>query len=412
MSRKNLERALFIMIGVELLAAVSLVVWAVFIRSDKPTITNTQPTTTVATHTPVVEPVLYAQGLTRPTSIASLPGSTDKRLFVTEAAGQVRAITPDAQLAGTALLDIRSRVLDNGQEMGLLGLAFHPKFTSNGYMYVNYVSKAQETIVARYTVDQKTFTADPASEKVLLKIKQPYVNHKGGALAFGPDGFLYIGMGDGGSAGDPQNRAQNRQELLGKILRLDVDHSSNGNAYSIPSGNPFAEGKGGKAEIWALGLRNPWRISFDSQTGDLYIADVGQDKYEEMDFEKRGTAGGQNYGWRCKEGLHDYNTANCAADTILTDPIFEYSHDENRCSITGGYVYRGSKYPSLTGKYLYGDYCGGQLYYAEQTGGQWKQTQAATTAFGISTFGQGSDGEIYLADIKTGSLYHLTDSKQ
>lgn len=410
MSRKHLERVLIIVIGVELLAALSLVVWAVFIRSDKPTITNTQPkTVTVATHTPKVEPVLYAQGLTRPTSIVSLSDSTDKRLFVTEAAGQIRAITPDAQLASAPILDIRSRVLDNGQEMGLLGLAFHPKFTSNGYIYVDYVDKAQETIIARYTVDQKTFSADPASEKVLLRIKQPYVNHKGGALAFGPNGYLYIGMGDGGSAGDPENRAQNRQELLGKILRIDVDH---GDPYSIPKDNPFAEGKGGKPEIWALGLRNPWRITFDSQTGDMYIADVGQDKYEEMDFEQIGTAGGQNYGWRCKEGLHDYNPGSCTASTILTEPAFEYTHDENRCSITGGYVYRGREYPSLGGKYIYGDYCSGQLYYAEQVGGKWRQTLAASTQYGISTFGQGSDGELYLADIKTGNLYHVTDSKQ
>jgi len=410
MNRKQLERVLIIVIGVELLAALGIIVWAVFIRNDKPTITNTQPVTpAVVTHVPKVQPLLYAQGLTRPTAIASLPSTTDKRLFVTEAAGQVRVITPDAQLANAPLLDIRSRVLDNGQEMGLLGLAFHPKFASNSYMYVDYVNKSQETIIARYTVDQKTFSADPATEKILLKIKQPYVNHNGGALVFGPNGYLYIGMGDGGSAGDPENRAQNRQEFLGKILRIDVDH---GDPYSIPKDNPFAEGKGGKPEIWALGLRNPWRISFDSKTGDMYIADVGQDKYEEVDFEKTGTAGGQNYGWRCKEGLHDFNTSSCTASAILTDPAFEYTHDENRCSITGGYVYRGSKYPSLAGKYFYADYCSGQLYYAEQVGGKWQQTLAASTQFGVSTFGQAADGELYLADIKTGSLYHLTDSKQ
>ncbi|HSX34267.1 MAG TPA: PQQ-dependent sugar dehydrogenase [Candidatus Saccharimonadales bacterium] len=411
MSKKQLERILLIVIGIEVLAAACVLAWVVFLRNE-PAAINNQPrtATTAPTHTPVVEPVLYTQGLSRPTSIASLPDAADKRLFATEAAGKVRAITPDATLASAPLLDITGKVLDNGQEMGLLGLAFDPKFADNGYFYVNYVNKSQETVIARYTVNKQTFSADPASEKVLLKIKQPYANHNGGALAFGPDGYLYIGMGDGGGSGDPENRAQNRQELLGKILRIDVDK---GSPYSIPSSNPFAEGKGGRPEIWAMGLRNAWRLSFDSKTGDLYIADVGQDKYEEIDFQKAGAAGGVNYGWRCQEAMHDFNTtANCPGTTVFTPPIFEYTHDENRCSVTGGYVYRGAKYPSLAGKYLYGDYCSGQLYYAQQTNGKWQQTLAASTQFSISTFGQASNGELYLADIKTVSLYHITDTKQ
>ncbi|MBC7868672.1 PQQ-dependent sugar dehydrogenase [Candidatus Saccharibacteria bacterium] len=348
----------------------------------------------------------YVAGLTSPTSIAAPKDQADKRLFVLEQAGLIRIINKDSQLETQPFLDITQKILNNG-EMGLLGLVFHPNYASNAYFYVNYINKAQETIIARYKVSSEANKADPSSEKILLKTEQPYPNHKGGDLKFGPDGFLYIALGDGGSAGDPENRAQDKNSLLGKILRIDVDK---GDPYAIPPTNPFVNQAGVQPEIWAYGLRNPWRISFDKTIGDLYVADVGQGDIEEVNVQKASSKGGTNYGWRCYEGNKVFNNQGCLELAKYEAPAFEYTHEENRCSITGGYVYRGSLYPTLNGKYFYGDYCNGQLFYAEKKDGKWQQTLVAKTPYAFSTFGQGSDSELYVADYTTGIIYKITDT--
>ena len=232
-------------------------------------------------------------------------------------------------------MDIHERVGSQGSEQGLLGLAFHPKFAENGFFFVNYTDLQGNTVISRFTGAAKTGQVDPATEKILLQVKQPYPNHNGGGVVFGPDGYLYLSLGDGGSGGDPQNHAQSLDTFLGKILRIDVNQ---GDRYAIPADNPFAKG-GGLPEIWAYGLRNPWRFSFDLQTHDLFIADVGQNAYEEVDFIPAGSGAGYNYGWRFREGLHPYKN-DPPAGLKLVDPVWEYGHDQG-CSITGGFVYRG-----------------------------------------------------------------------
>jgi glucose/arabinose dehydrogenase len=299
-------------------------------------------------------------------------------------------------------LDIRNHVMAGG-ELGLLGLAFSPDYGKDGYVFVHYNDKNQNTVIARYSSNADK--ADPASEQKILTLKQPYSNHNGGALLFGRDGYLYAALGDGGNSGDPQNQGQNLGTLLGKILRLDVSQIP----YKIPASNPFVNQSGKRAEIWNYGLRNPWRISFDRQTGELYIADVGQGDYEEVNVEARGK-GGNNYGWRCYEGLHDFNLSGCGPKEEYTFPHLEYNHSEGRCSITGGYVYRGQKYPALTGKYFYGDFCSGQVYFAEKKGDKLERTLATKTSYQISTFGEDSRGELYMADYATGNIYRVVDS--
>jgi glucose/arabinose dehydrogenase len=409
MSRIKL-RWLWIVLGVEVLVIVGLVVWALGFRQTAPELSpviqvpQTEPTPKTQYKTPKIALTEVASGLKEPVGIFGIPKTDDKRLFVIEQAGAIRTIE-GKKLDSTPFLDIKSKVLSGG-EMGLLGLAFHPKVAENNYFYVNYIDKSQNTVVARYSLKSGGDVADPGSEKVLLKIKQPYANHNGGNMAFGPDGFLYIGMGDGGRAGDPDNRAQDKNDLLGKMLRLNVD---GGALYSSPESNPFVGG-GGKPEIWALGLRNPWRFSFDSKTGDLYIADVGQGEYEEISFQAANSRGGENYGWRCYEGSHPYKTDGCAAASSFVAPIIQYDHSQDRCSVTGGYVYRGSQFPALAGKYFYGDFCGGQLYYAEQASGAWSPVTALDTEYRVSTFGQDNSGELYLADYDSGAIYQLTDT--
>lgn len=369
-----------------------------------------QPTKQASTpitklNTPLVQPKLTTAGLKSPTSILATSDPADVRLFVLEQDGLIRIIDESKKLIDTPFLDISSRVLPGG-EMGLLGMTFHPSYKQNGYFYVNYIDKNQNTIIARYKVSSDTNVADSASEKILFTLKQPYTNHNGGDLVFGPDGYLYIALGDGGSGGDPENRAQNKSEYFGKILRIDVNK---GDPYSIPPTNPFVNEAGTKPGIWAYGLRNPWRISFDKETGDLYIADVGQGELEEVNLQKSSSKGGENYGWRCYEGKQAFKLDGCGDSSDYVMPVLEYNHNEERCSITGGYVYRGNKYPALNGKYFYGDYCNGQLFYADNKNGTWTNVLAAKTSYSISTFGQGSDGELYFADFKTGSIYHLRD---
>lgn len=402
-------RWLWVIVALEVLAIAGLLIWALAFRdSNQPAQEQTkQPTQTEPSYNaPQVELSQIAGGFTQPTAIASLPSANDKRLFVAEQAGTIRIINQDKSVASAPFLDIRSKVQNNG-EMGLLGLAFHPKVAQNNFFYVNYVDKSRNTVIARYTIaaDGK---ADRNSEKVLLKVAQPFANHNGGQLAFGPDGYLYIGLGDGGSAGDPNNRAQNREDLLGKILRIDVD---SGDPYTIPSDNPFVGGaETDKKEIWAVGLRNPWRFSFDRQTGDLFIADVGQGEWEEINLQPSNSKGGENYGWRCYEATNMYKSDDCQSADTYQQPIIKYDHGENRCSVTGGYVYRGKAYPALDGLYFYGDYCNGQIFAAKQLDNTWEWAIATFAPLKISTFGENSTGELFVADHAAGTIYQITDT--
>ncbi len=349
---------------------------------------------------------LVASGLTAPVAVTHA-GDNSGRLFITQQTGQI-LIHDGAQLLSTPFLDISNKVAYGG-ERGLLSVAFHPNYETNGYFYVDYTRKSDgATVIARYSVSADPNVAN-TSETVLKVIAQPYANHNGGQLQFGPDGYLYVGMGDGGSGGDPDNYAQNPASLLGKVLRLDV----NASAPYIPASNPFVGNPAVADEIWAFGVRNPWRFSFDRLTGDLFIADVGQGDWEEIDFQPAASAGGQNYGWSCYEGNHDYNTSrNCAAYGTLTFPVLEYNHGPNDsigCSVTGGYRYRGSRYPALDGVYLYGDFCTGTVWGATYNGSAWTSSQVADTSYNISAFGEDEAGELYLVDLN-GAVYQIGGS--
>jgi glucose/arabinose dehydrogenase len=346
--------------------------------------------------------VPVASGLVEPTDI-QFPDDGSGRMFVVEQPGRIRMIQ-NGQVISTPFLDISSEVGSAGSEQGLLGLAFHPNFKENPYVYVNYTDTNGNNVIARFKADGNQ--ADPSSENDLLQIQKPFPNHNGGAVVFGPEGYLYLGIGDGGSEGDPLGYGQNTDVLLGKILRIDVNQ---GDLFGIPPGNPFAKG-GGKPEIWAYGLRNPWRISFDRLTGDLYIADVGQDLWEEVDFVQAGSPGGSNFGWNYREGRHPYSPANPPAGLKLIDPVKEYSHAEGGCAITGGYVYRGSM-PEWQGIYLYGDFCSGLIWGLTRSGGAganatWSSQLLFHTGAHITTFGQDQSGEVYFAD-RGGIIYEL-----
>ena len=343
---------------------------------------------------------LFASGFSRPTYLSTSADGSG-RLFVLEQAGDIRIIQK-GQLLPAPFLDIHDQVGVNGNEQGLLGMVFHPHYTQNGYFYLDYTDQNANTVIARFKLSSNPNQADKNSEKVLLRIQQPFPNHKGGQLAFGPDGYLYIGMGDGGSQGDPLNNGQNRNVLLAKILRIDVDH---GDPYAIPPDNPFAHG-GGRPEIWAYGLRNPWRFSFDSQTEDLYIADVGQDKWEEVDFQPAGSTGGQNYGWSYREGFHLLK-GNPPAGVKFVDPVVEYGHNQG-CAIIGGYVYRGKNLPGWQGVYFYGDDCSGNIWgLLHKPDGSWTSKLLYQTSAAISSFGQDENGELYMLDLSKGQIFQF-----
>ena len=331
-------------------------------------------------------------GLDRPVFITSA-GDNSGRLFIIEKVGLIR-IVQDNQLLVEPFLDIRDRVGSDRSEQGLLGLAFHPNYPSDGRFFVNYTDKNGDTVIAQYNVSTSDPNqADKGSEVRLIRVNQPYANHNGGEVIFGPDGFLYLGLGDGGSAGDPKNNAQSLNTLLGKILRIDVDH---GSPYSTPDGNQFSENQ--IPEIWAYGLRNPWRFSFDQATGDMYIGDVGQDQWEEIDFLPSGSPAGTNFGWKYFEGTHPYSPDTPPVGLQLTAPVAEYSHTEG-CSVTGGFVYRGSQLPDWDGVYLFGDYCSGTIWGLEKdTQGQWQAKVLFQNMGQISSFGQDDQGEIYVVD--------------
>lgn len=346
-----------------------------------------------------------AENLAQPLAIAH---AGDTRLFVVLQAGRI-VIWDGTAVLSTPFLDIRV-LIKSGGEQGLLGLAFHPRYRDNGFFYVNYTDLNGNTVIARYRVSStEPNRADPSSAQIVLQIAQPFANHNGGQLLFGPDGYLYIGMGDGGSGGDPGNRAQNLNELLGKMLRIDVD---GGTPYAIPPSNPFRNQAGARGEIWAYGLRNPWRFTFDRENGDLWIADVGQNLWEEVDLQRATSVGGENYGWRRMEGTHCFNpSTNCNVGGALVLPVLEYSHNDDNCSVTGGYRYHGTKYPRLRGMYLYADYCTGKIWGATENGSQWFTRVLLDTNSAIATFGEDVAGELYLADVGNGRLYAIVDAE-
>lgn len=376
-----------------------------------PTKAAETPTLTPATSQPAVPvPPLeslklklfpVASGFNKPVHLTHA-GDGSGRQFVVEQAGRI-LILQNGAINPTPFLDIINIVGSDANEQGLLSVAFHPHYPDNGFFFVNYTNKDGDTVIARYGVSNDPNVADPNSAKILLTIDQPYANHNGGQIAFGPDGYLYIGMGDGGAAGDPHNNGQTLSTLLGKILRIDVD---NGDPYGVPQNNPFVANSEARPEIWSYGWRNPWRFSFDRATGDLYIADVGQNQYEEVDVELAGSVGGQNYGWRIMEASHCYESGNCDS-TGLVLPTAEYDHGQG-CSVTGGYVYRGAQFPALTGTYFYGDYCSGIMWGLHQeSNGGWSQAQLLSSGQTISSFGQDETGEIYLLQHRTGEVFQL-----
>jgi len=369
----------------------------------EPTVTAPEPPTVAPTGVPSpttpgdVNPDAYtfkpiAVGLHQPVYLTHA-GDGSGRLFIVEQPGRI-SIVQDGELRLDPFLDIREIVNDESTEQGFLGLAFSPDYASNGHFFIHYSDANGDTTIVRYAVSSDPNLADPASAKIILQVDQPYANHNGGDLVFGPDGYLYIGLGDGGSQGDPHGNSQNLNALLGKMLRIDVNQAP----YGIPSDNPFINRAGARPEVWAYGFRNPWRYAFDRATGDLYIADVGGNAYEEVNFQPANSGGGENYGWNFMEGLHPYRGQ---APEGLTMPIAEYSHDDDEggCSITGGYVYRGPSLPGLTGVYLFGDYCSGIIWGVSHTAeGEWQKASLWQTDYNISSFGEDEAGEVYVVD--------------
>lgn len=345
---------------------------------------------------------IFAEGLDQPTDIAS---AGDARIFIVERSGRIRVVEADGEVLATPFLDIQAQVDSSTSERGLLGLVFHPNYSENGYFYVNYTDAAGDTQVSRFSVSAgNSNIADPDSEYSILQVSQPATNHNAGDLAFGPDGYLYVPLGDGGGGGDPDDRAQDGTQLLGKILRIDVNQ---GDPYAIPGDNPFVGNADVLDEIWAMGFRNPWRLSFDRTSGDLYIADVGQSSREEVDFQPFDSDGGENYGWRCYEGTLEYNLSGCLDRSAYVFPVTEYSHDLG-CSIAGGFVYRGTNHPQLNGLYFFGDYCSGNLWTLAYEGpGDWVTDLVGDFGFRFTTFGEDNQGELYAADYSTGIIYRL-----
>jgi glucose/arabinose dehydrogenase len=350
-------------------------------------------------------------GLSSPVAVTNAGDGSD-RLFVVEQTGAVR-IVEDGALLPIPFIDL-SRSVSQGGEQGLLGLAFHPDVETNGKVYLSYTDVRGTSVIREYRVsDSNPDRLDGRSGRTLLRVAQPYANHNGGHIAFGPDGFLYVGLGDGGSAGDPGNRAQSKTTLLGKLLRIDVNRRTGSLAYGIPASNPFV-GRSGLDQIWAYGLRNPWGFSFDRVTGDLWIGDVGQGSWEEVDralaVNGRNAGRGLNFGWRAMEGSHCYRPATGCPRTGKTLPLTEYGHAAGRCSITGGVVYRGRTYPDLVGAYLFADYCSGEIWYVDRAAARGvAPRRALDTDARITGFGEDETGEVYVT-AAGGTLYRVTDS--
>jgi glucose/arabinose dehydrogenase len=365
------------------------------------------PTFDPAQNQVVLQPVL--EGFDRPLFVTHANDGSG-RIFVVEKEGSIRIVSGGVILE-QRFLNITNQVTSSGNEQGLLGLAFAPNYSESGYFFVNYTDLSGNTAISRFQVDAANpDRADPNSEFMVLQIEDPARNHNGGMLAFGPDGNLWIGMGDGGGGGDTFGNGQNPNTLLGKMIRIDVT-SDPSVPYVIPADNPWVEadwnGVDVLDEVWAVGLRNPWRYSFDRHTGDLWIADVGQNAYEEVNYTVAGTQGGLNYGWPIMEGLHCFRGSDCD-QTGLELPVFEYEH-ANGCSVTGGYVYRGSQYPVLQGVYIFGDYCSGLVWATiPNPDGSWNTTQVAATGALLSSFGEDENGELYATDLNSGVIYQVT----
>jgi glucose/arabinose dehydrogenase len=359
-----------------------------------------------------LELVPIANNFSQPLDLQA-PADNTGRLFVVEQGGKIKIIPSNGQVLSTPFLDIGSKLSSSSGEEGLLGLAFHPNYATNRRFFVNYTSDAGgtlHTVIAEYTASiADANLADATSERILMTVDQPFANHNGGGLAFGNDGFLYIGLGDGGSGGDPNGNGQNINVLLGKMLRIDVDSTPDiGLQYAIPTDNPFVN-KTGRDEIWLYGLRNPFRFSVDHATGDLWIGDVGQDSFEEVD-RITPQQGGANLGWNIMEGTHCYNSNSCQTNG-LTFPIFDYAHDPHLGdeTVIGGYVYHGSRIPQLKGVYVFGDFISGRIWTLTQDSqNQWMRTEILTTALNdLSSFGQGLDGELYVVRYLSGVVAHI-----
>lgn len=332
----------------------------------------------------------------------------DDRIFVVEQDGRIWVLDQQGTKNTTPFINIDPRVNSGANERGLLGLAFHPDYAQNGYFYVNYSNSSGSTVVSRFSVSSNPDVADANSEVILLTISQPYSNHNGGGIKFGPDGYLYIGMGDGGSGGDPQNSGQTTTSLLGKMLRIDVDGPNN--SYAVPSDNPFVGNASTDDEIWALGLRNPWRFSFDRVTGDMWIADVGQNNREEIDFQPGNSQGGENYGWRCYEAGNSYNTSGCAGSSAYVGPVYDYANNfSTGCSVTGGFVYRGARSDDLWGSYFHTDYCSGKLWYTRQSPNFTTVEYNQYNQYSFSSFGEDVYGELYMLD-HGGTILKMVDN--
>ncbi|NRD23390.1 PQQ-dependent sugar dehydrogenase [Winogradskyella litoriviva] len=356
---------------------------------------------------------LYANGLNGPVSIKH---AGEDKLYIVEQSGYIKIINSNGTIEATPFLDIDNIVINTGFERGLLGLAFHPDYSTNGYFFVNYINNSGNTVISRFTRQASNpLIADVNSEFNIISINQPYSNHNGGDLAFGSDGYLYIATGDGGSGGDPDNYSQNTQSLLGKLLRLDIDTTTETHNYSIPSDNPFIGDTTVRDEIWAYGLRNPWKFSFDRLNGDIWIADVGQNDYEEINHVTAIEAStGLNYGWRCYEGNLPYNTNGCSTPSSYTFPVEGYNHfgdGESKCSITGGYRYRGTEFPNIYGYYFFADYCSEEIGYLafDEAINMWTKTLQDFNG-NWSSFGEDVNGELYVADPTSGSIYKITDT--
>ena len=355
-----------------------------------------------------------ADGFSDPLYLTSPPGDSTRLFVVEQNTARIKIIKNGAVLA-TPFLDIGSKA-GSGGEQGLLGLAFHPNYSNNGYFYVNYTNNSGNSVIARYSVSGNPDIADPTSETILMTVTQPFGNHNGGMLAFSPnDDHLYIGIGDGGSGNDPGNRAQDTLEVLGKIHRMNV---GDGDIFSAPADNPFTGDAGVLDSIWALGLRNPWRFSFDRLNGDLYIADVGQGAREEINRQAGVSTGGENYGWRCMEGLSCTGLPGCTCNSVvLTPPVHDYTHSGGNCSVTGGYVYRGPAIPELDGTYFFADFCTGRIWSFVWQGNNITQFQERTAELhpetggainNITSFGEDDSGEIHIVD-KDGDIFKIVE---
>ena len=336
------------------------------------------------------------------------PDDTGDLIFITEQGGVIYSFSSNNPQQANVFLDITDRVSRGGNEEGLLGLAFDPDYRENGYLYVYYsVADPSRSVLARFSIDEEdTDVADPESEVIIMEVDQPFANHNAGQLAFGPDGYFYIGLGDGGGSGDPLGNAQNLSTVLGSILRIDVNGLSAPGDYAIPADNPFMGTEDAREEIWAFGLRNPWRFSFDLETGLLWAADVGQNLWEEIDIITKGA----NYGWNIMEDSHCYSPSTGCNQSGLTLPIFEYDHSQG-CSVTGGYVYRGDQIPALQGYYIYGDYCSGNIWALAYDGSAVTENiRLVDSGLSITSFGEDLAGNLYILD-RQGGIYTLVETE-